>query len=61
MPIRLLRSTETGHVPTSLESGQIAINEADGILFWRDADGEVQSCPIKTLAEMASVIDGGDF
>jgi hypothetical protein len=36
---KILRSTVSGHVPPSLQSGQVAINEADGIFFWLDADG----------------------
>ena len=41
--IKLLRSTVAGLVPTSLDSGQIAINEADGVLFFRDGGGAVRS------------------
>jgi hypothetical protein len=41
--IKLLRSTVAGRVPATLESGQIAINEADGILFFRDGSGTVRS------------------
>jgi len=35
--VKILRSTTPGAVPATLETGQIAFNEADGILFWRDA------------------------
>lgn len=37
MPKRIYRSTTSGNVPTSLVSGQLAINEADGKLFYRAA------------------------
>ncbi len=39
VPVKILRSTITGHIPSALLSGQIAINEADGKLFWLDANG----------------------
>jgi len=35
--VKILRSTTPGAVPAALQSGQIAINEADGIIFWLDA------------------------
>jgi hypothetical protein len=35
--VKILRSTTPGAVPTTLLSGQIAINEHDGIIFWLDA------------------------
>ncbi|MDC7787370.1 pyocin knob domain-containing protein [Rhodoplanes sp. TEM] len=52
--IKLLRSTIAGHVPAALESGQIAINEADGRLFWRGPGGAVQALDL-TLADQ---VDG---
>lgn len=58
--IKLLRSTIPGHVPASLESGQIAINEADGLLFWRDADGVVQSIDLG-LADYLRKDQGGEI
>jgi hypothetical protein len=39
--VRILRSTTAGNVPSSLVSGQIALNEADGKLFYRAANGTV--------------------
>lgn len=39
--VRILRSTTTGNTPASLVSGQIAINEADGKLFYRNGSGVV--------------------
>lgn len=38
--IKILRSTTAGNTPT-LVSGQIAINEADGKLYYRNASGVV--------------------
>lgn len=39
--VRILRSTTAAAVPPSLVSGQIAINEADGKLFYRNGSGVV--------------------
>lgn len=39
--VRILRSTTAGNVPSSLVSGQIAVNEADGRIFYRAASGTV--------------------
>ncbi len=39
--VRILRSTTAGNTPPSLVSGQIAINEADGKLFYRNGAGAV--------------------
>jgi hypothetical protein len=47
--VKILRSTVTGHVPAALVSGQIAINEADGVLFWRDGAGTVKSLNLLSL------------
>ena len=41
MAVKILRSTTAGNVPSSLASGQIAVNEADGKLFYRAANGTV--------------------
>jgi hypothetical protein len=43
--VRILRSTTAGNVPSSLVSGQIAINEGDGKLFYRAANGTVTLLP----------------
>lgn len=51
--MKLLRSTVTGHVPTALESGQVAINEADNKLFWRKSNGTIGSIDL-TLALYAT-------
>jgi hypothetical protein len=39
--VRILRSTTAGNTPASLVSGQIAINEGDGKLFYRNSSGVV--------------------
>ena len=39
--VRILRSTTAGNTPSSLVSGQIAINESDGTLFYRNGAGVV--------------------
>jgi hypothetical protein len=39
--VRILRSTTAGNTPSALVSGQIAINEADGKLFYRNGSGVV--------------------
>lgn len=39
--VRILRSTTAGATPSSLVSGQIAINEADGKIFYRNTSGVV--------------------
>lgn len=48
--VKLLRSTTSGAAPSTLVSGQIAINEADGKLFWLDANGvTIRSVTLKDL------------
>lgn len=37
--VRILRSTTTGNTPGSLVTGQLAINEADGTLYYRNLSG----------------------
>ena len=48
--VKLLRSTASGAAPAALVSGQIAINEADGKIFWLDANGvTIRSVTLKDL------------
>lgn len=48
--IKLLRSTTPGQTPSSLVSGQIAINESDGKIFWLSADGvTIKSATLSNL------------
>jgi len=44
-PIQLYYSTTAGHVPlaANLLSGEVAINTADGKLFYKDPSNNVQS------------------
>ncbi len=39
--IKIRRSTTASAVPTSLVTGEVAINEADGILYYRNSGGTV--------------------
>jgi|APGre2960657373_1045057.scaffolds.fasta_scaffold07063_2 hypothetical protein len=41
--IKIKNSGTTTHAPTSLEHGEIAINYADGILFYKDASNTIVS------------------
>ena len=43
--VRILRSTTAGNIPSSLVSGQIAINEADARLYYRTSGGAVAPLP----------------
>jgi hypothetical protein len=53
--VRILRSTTAGNVPSSLVSGQIAVNEADGRLFFRSPSGTVTTfSSIASFATTAS-------
>ncbi len=48
--VKLLRSTTPGAAPASLVSGQIAINEADGKLFWLSSNGvTIKSATLNNL------------
>jgi hypothetical protein len=55
--IKLLRSTVSGHAPAALESGQLAVNEADGKLFYRTAAGGVGEMPLNVAAFVATQIN----
>ena len=55
--IKLLHSTTAGNVP-SLVSGQVALNEADDIFFWRHSDGTVKKLPLNPRIDNL-VISGG--
>lgn len=39
--IKIRRSTTASAVPSSLETGELAINEADGVLYYRKSGGTV--------------------
>ncbi|MCJ2085494.1 hypothetical protein MKK88_05730 [Methylobacterium sp. E-005] len=42
MTIQNARSNTSGNVPPSLQDGQIAVNQADGVLFTRNPDGTIR-------------------
>jgi hypothetical protein len=42
--IKLKRSATSGNIPSSLVAGEVAINETDGMLYYRDAGGAVRAC-----------------
>jgi hypothetical protein len=54
--VRILRSTTAGNTPSALVSGQIAINEADGKIFYRNGSGTVTA-----LATGGGSIDAGTY
>jgi hypothetical protein len=54
--IKLLRSVTPGAVPTALDSGQLAINEHDGKLFWRNHLGVVQAVDLFGAEEVPAQI-----
>lgn len=41
--ILILRSGEAGKVPVSLDLGELALNYADGRLFYKTADGQIKA------------------
>lgn len=41
--IQILRSTASGQAPTSLLPGELALNRADGRLFYLNADNQIVS------------------
>ena len=51
--VTILRSTTPGNTPSALASGQIAINETDGKLFYRNGSGAVT-----LFTSSASIADG---
>jgi hypothetical protein len=53
--IRMLHSTVAGQVPAALDAGEFAVNHADGVLFYRKADGTVGAFNLLTAATQAWV------
>ena len=45
--VKILRSLIPGRTPTSLEDGQLAINQKDKKLFYPDENGAVQEFSLK--------------
>lgn len=55
--IQLKKSTIPGNVPSSLESGEIAINTADGILFYKDPSNVIKTIRTDTTTNAYSVLN----
>lgn len=55
--IRLKRSEVSGNVPTSLDSGEIAINTADGLLFYKDPSNIIKSISTGSRTNSFSTIN----
>ena len=55
--IKNYRSSTPGHAPASLEAGQLAINDADHILFYRASNGAVKQAALKSPAELQILVD----
>lgn len=55
--IRLKRSEVPGNVPTSLDSGELAINTADGLLFYKDTSNYIKSISTGTRTNSFSTIN----
>jgi hypothetical protein len=53
------RSATAGNAPDVLASREIALNEVDGIIFFRDPGGDVSSSSYLTLSQGAFAPDGG--
>jgi hypothetical protein len=45
--IKIKNSGTAGVAPTSLDFGELAINYADGLLFFKDSNGSIVSFDIK--------------
>jgi hypothetical protein len=56
--IQIRYSAVSGNTPTGLANGQLAINIADGILFWIDDDAVLQS--FNFLAPQVPTLGGSD-
>lgn len=58
-PLRYLRSSIPGRRPDTLFTREIAINEADGVLFTADASGSVIGSPLYAMQTGGTVPSGG--
>jgi hypothetical protein len=56
--LQIRYSLTSGHTPTGLADGQLAINLADGILFWINATGVLQS--FNFASPVVSTMGGSD-
>jgi hypothetical protein len=56
--IKIKHSSTAGSTPNSLEAGEIALNSNDGVLFWENSSGTVESTPLKPrLGDLDDVSD----
>lgn len=60
----LKRSSVAGKQPTALQSGEFAYNQADGLLYWLDNNGALQStelfaAPVDALVGNNLIFNGG--
>jgi hypothetical protein len=61
--IQIKRSSTAGNVPSTLQDGELAINEADEVLFYKNVGGIIQrmslpSAPLDALASTGFQING---
>lgn len=58
--IKIKRSGTTGQTPTSLDTGELAINyhKDDALLYWKDSDGNVKSTYLKNAPIDSPVFTG---
>lgn len=57
--IQLKKSLVPGNIPSSLAAGELAINTADGILFYRDPNNSIKQFSSGTTANSFSTINVG--
>ena len=55
--IQLKKSTVPGNIPNSLASGEIAINTADGILFYKDPSNVIKTIKTDTTTNAYSTLN----
>jgi Phage tail fibre repeat len=55
--IQLKKSTVPGNIPNSLETGEIAINTADGILFYKDPSNVIKTIKTDTTTNAYSTLN----
>lgn len=53
--VKILWTKITGHVPSALVDGQIAINQKDKKLFYPDENGAIQSYSLIDFSSFASI------
>lgn len=57
MIIQIKHSGNTGNVPVTLANGELAINYADQLLYYRHANGSILSHSLIDTGNLANVID----